>query len=161
MSPPVRKVVLVLHVASSVGWLGAVAAYLALAVVGDTGPDPVRVRAAYLSMDVLAWTVIVPASWLATLTGLVQSLGTPWGLLRHWWVIVKLGITLPCTGILLLHLPAIDRMAAVAATGELAAGALGPERLQLLIHATAALLALLGATVLSVVKPRGTTRWAG
>jgi hypothetical protein len=37
MTPRLRKFALTAHVTSSVGWLGAVAAFLALAVAGLTG----------------------------------------------------------------------------------------------------------------------------
>jgi len=44
----------------AVGWLGAVVAYLALALVGLTSPSAQMVRAAYLAMEVIGWYVIVP-----------------------------------------------------------------------------------------------------
>lgn len=40
MTPRLRKVALTAHVASSVGWLGAVVVFLAIAVVGVTSDDP-------------------------------------------------------------------------------------------------------------------------
>ncbi|MFI9771640.1 hypothetical protein ACIHJG_32880 [Streptomyces sp. NPDC052415] len=75
---------LTLHVTSAVGWLGAVAAFLARAVAGLTSSSPQMVRGAYLAMDVVGWYVIVPFSIVCLLTGLVQSLGTVWGLLPHY-----------------------------------------------------------------------------
>jgi hypothetical protein len=69
----------------SVGWLGSVVAYLALAIVGLTSHDAQTVRAVYLSMEVIGWFVIVPFSLAALAAGLVESLGTPWGLSRHWF----------------------------------------------------------------------------
>ncbi len=91
--PRLRKLTLTLHVTSSVGRLGAVAAFLALAVTGLTSSTPQTVRGAYLAMDVVGWYVIVPFSVASLLSGLVQSLGTVWGLLHHYWVIAKLLIT--------------------------------------------------------------------
>jgi hypothetical protein len=85
MSPAARKFVLVAHVTSSVGFLGAVVAFLALAVVGLTGDDARSVQAAYVTMAMVTWYVIVPLNVAALLTGLIQSLGTAWGPFRHYW----------------------------------------------------------------------------
>jgi hypothetical protein len=86
MRSRLRKLVLTSHVTSAVGWLGAVAAYLALAVVGLTSQDSEMARAAYRSMEVIGWGVIVPCCLAALASGVIQSLGTEWGLLRHYWI---------------------------------------------------------------------------
>ena len=85
MKPSLRKFALTAHITLSVGWLGSVVAYLALAIVGLTSHDAQMVRAVYLSMEVIGWFVIVPFSLAALAAGLVESLGTPWGLSRHWF----------------------------------------------------------------------------
>ena len=87
MTLPFRKFALTAHVTFSVGWLGAVIAYLALAIVGLMTRDVSLARAVYLSLELIGWLVIVPLSFAALLTGLVQSLGTPWGLLRYYWIL--------------------------------------------------------------------------
>jgi hypothetical protein len=76
MTPGLRKLGLTAHVVSSVGWLGAVAAFLALSVVGLTRRDGPSVCAAYLAMDRVTWLVIVPLCVASLFTGIVQSLGT-------------------------------------------------------------------------------------
>jgi hypothetical protein len=150
----VRKAVLVTHVVTSVGWLGAVAAYLGLDVVAMTAADVQRVRAAYLGMEVIALYVIVPLALASVLIGIVNSLGTPWGLLRHYWVLVKLLLTLFAATILLLETPTIRHLAAVAASGA------DPRELPgTLAHSIGGLVVLLVTTILSVVKPRGATRY--
>ena len=87
MAPGLRKLALTAHIASSVGWLGAIAGFLALAITGLTTTDALTVRVAYLAMDWIGWYVLVPLSFASLLTGLVLSLGTEWGLVRHYWVI--------------------------------------------------------------------------
>jgi hypothetical protein len=87
MGPRLRKGALTAHVVCSVGWLGAVAVFLALAVAGLTSEDVGLVRGAYLTMDWAAWFVLVPLSFASLLTGVVQSLGTTWGLFRHYWTL--------------------------------------------------------------------------
>ena len=157
MPPRVRKLALTVHVTASVGWLGAVVAFLAIAVVGLTSPDPQTVRGAYLVMEPAAWLVLVPLAFASLLSGIIQSLGTTWGLLRHYWVLVKLGINLVTTTVLLSYLPTFAAMAAAAADPDTALSAVrNPSPL---IHAGAALPLLLGAAALSVYKPRGITRY--
>ncbi|MBT2511680.1 hypothetical protein J7I98_39075 [Streptomyces sp. ISL-98] len=160
MFPPrLRKLTLTLHVTASVGWLGAVAAFLALAVAGLTSTSPQTVRGAYLAMDVVGWYVIVPFSVASLLTGLVQSLGTVWGLLRHYLVIAKLLITVIATLLLLVHMQPVGHLADAAARAALAGGELQGMRIQLVADAAAALLVLPAAAALSVFKPRGVTRY--
>jgi hypothetical protein len=159
MTPGVRKLALTAHVVSSVGWLGAVAAFLALAVAGVTSTHAPMVRGAYLAMECTGWFVIVPLSLASLLTGLIQSLGTEWGLLRHYWILVKLVLTVLATLVLLVHMQPIGDVAAVAAERSLSSADLARLRIQLIADAGAALLVLLGATVLSVFKPRGLTRY--
>ena len=159
MTPSVRRLALTAHVTSSVGWLGAVAGFLALAIAGLVHQDAETARAAYIAMDLTAWLVIVPLSVASLPTGLVMSLGTEWGLLRHYWVVAKLVITILATAILLVHLQPIGHMADVVRATTLARGELAGLRIQLVADAGAALVALLLATVLSVYKPRGMTAY--
>jgi hypothetical protein len=150
------------HVVSSVGWLGAVAGFLALAIAGLISQDPQLVRAAYLAMELTASFVIVPLGVASLLTGLVQALGTKWGLFRHYWVLFKFLITTFATIILLLHLQVINYIAGVAAEQTLSNADFHQLRVQLVADAAAALVALLVATTLAVYKPRGLTpfgRW--
>jgi hypothetical protein len=161
LSPPLRRVALTAHVAASVGWLGAVAAFLALALPALATERATEVRAAYIAMDVVARLAILPLCLAALTTGVVQGLGTPWGLFRHWWVSIKLAITVVSTALLLLHMQPIAEMArlAAASAAPLEADAHRALRVQLVADAGAALAALLVTTTLSVVKPVGLTRW--
>jgi hypothetical protein len=159
MTPRLRKISLTIHVSVSVGWLGAVAGFLALAIAGLTNRDPLIVQAADLAMALIAWQVIVPLSLAALLTGLAQSLGTKWGLFRHYWVVIKLLITLFATAILLLHMQPTSRLAEAAARASLSGTDLRALRLQLTADAAAAALVLLVAATLAVVKPPGLTRY--
>lgn len=97
----------------------------------------------------------VPLSLASLLTGLVQSLGTTWGLLRHYWVLVKLVMTVLATALLLVHMQVADRVAGAAAQSALAGADLVGMRVQLVADAGAALVVLLVAVTLSVYKPRG------
>ena len=160
MTPGVRKLFLTAHVTFSVGWLGAVAAFLALAIAGVTNADPQRVQAAYLAMDLTGWFVIVPLAFASLVAGLVQGLGTEWGVFRHYWVMVKLLMTVLATIVLLVHMQPISHVASVASASPLSSADLHGLRIQLVADAGAALIVLLVATTLSVYKPRGKTRYA-
>ena len=157
MTPSLRKFVLTVHIISSVGWLGTVVAYLALAMAGLTSRDAQVVGAAYLSMELIGWFVIVPFSLATLLAGFVGSLGTQLGLFRHWWLLVKFLLTTGATIVLLRHMPAVTRMSSVAAKAVLSATDFRALRIQLVLHAGGGLLVLLAATVLSVYKPWGMT----
>ncbi len=153
--PRLRKLVLTAHVTSSVGWLGAVAGFLALAVVGLSSQDDRTVRGAYLVMEVAAGFVLVPFAFASLLTGLVQSLGTEWGLFRHYWVVFKLLMNVFASIVLLLYMQTLSYLAGVASDSSADLGVVrNPSPV---LHAGAALLLLLVAVTLSVYKPRGLT----
>jgi hypothetical protein len=157
MTPNVRKLALTLHVTSSVGWLGAVLGFLALAIAGLSSRDEGAARAAYVAMNVMTWDAIVPLSLLSLATGVLESFGTPWGFVRHYWVLVKLALTVAATLLLLLHTRPIGWMAHAALRAAPITTELMRLRIQLLVDAAAATVVLLGATALSVYKPRGLT----
>ena len=159
LGPRLRKLALTAHVTSSVGWLGAVAGFLALAVAGLTGQDPAPVRGAYVAMDLIVRFVIVPLALASLLSGLVQALGTAWGLFRHYWVLIKFLMTLLAAVVLLQQLEPIAYLAGVAQETTLSGADLRQARLSLVVHAGGGLLVLVVTTVLSIYKPRGLTRY--
>ncbi len=154
MAPGLRKFALTVHITSSLGFLGAALAYLGLGISAVTSEDAQTVRAAWIAMEVIGWCVIVPLALAALLTGLVQALGTPWGLFRHYWVLITFLLTSFATVILLLHMPSVSALADVAREADSATlDRLGGD----LLHAGGGLLVLLVITVLNVYKPRGLT----
>ena len=157
MNMPARlqKFALLIHITVSVGWFGAVVPYLALAIAGLSSRDVAVSRAAWLAMELVGWYVIVPLSLAALLSGLVQSLGTQWGLFRHWWVVGKLLLTLFAVAVLLRHMQDVSRVARLAKETTLSKAAFHPE----LIHAAGGLLVLFAAMILSVFKPWGMTAY--
>jgi DMSO/TMAO reductase YedYZ heme-binding membrane subunit len=145
-------------VTTSVGWLGAVAGVLALAIAGISAGDDQTVRSVYIAMRVTAWAVLVPLALASLATGVLQALGTRWGLLRHYWVVTKLVITVIATAVLLLYTQTIDVAADIAA--EPTWSALDRATLRsptVIVHSGLALLLLLVTTVLAIFKPSGLT----
>jgi hypothetical protein len=156
MPPRLRKLALTAHLTVSVGWTGAVVAYLALGVAAATSQDAPTVRAAWIAMELTGWYVIVPLALASLLTGLVMALGTKWGLFRHYWVLCSLVLTILATVVLLLHMPTVSLLAEVAQAAE--AGSLhrlGGD----LLHPGLGLVVLLVIQVLNIYKPPGMTRY--
>lgn len=156
LSPPWRRLVLLLHLTSSVGFLGAVAAFLALAITGAAA-GPELAHAVYPAMQVVTWQVVVPLAFATLTIGLAQSLGTPWGLFRHYWVTVKLVLTLVAVAVLMLQTQAVDMLSAAAGRGDLTG--LWGARLSMIVHGSGGMIVLLIASILSVYKPKGVTPW--
>lgn len=158
MSSRLRKFTLTTHITVSVGWLGAVLAYLSLAVVIKTSEDISLVRAAYLALEPITSYVLVPLAIASLITGILISLGTSWGLFRHYWVIFKLILTIFSIIILLAFTQSLTLMVSMAADSttsldelrEMGAG---------ISHAVGALVILLIIMILSVYKPKGMTRY--
>lgn len=160
MNPALRKFVLTAHVTSTVGWIGAVATYVVIDVALLTSSDAQTVRASYITMKIMMFFVIIPFTLASLVTGIVQSLGSTWGLFRRWWVIYKFGLTTAATLVLFEYTREMNELAGLAARGSLSGGDLDMLRTPLnLIHAGGGLLVLLVAQVLAMYKPRGMTRY--
>jgi hypothetical protein len=156
MAAGLRRAALAMHLISSVGWVGAAGAYLAAGVAARVSDQVPTVRAAWISMELIGWLVIVPLGCLAFLTGLVMSVGTRWGLVRHYWVLIALVLTSLALAVLILHMPSVSAGAAVARTGDdRAVLQLGGD----IAHPALGLVVLVVVAVLNLYKPRGLTRY--
>lgn len=150
-----RKTTLIVHIVSAGAWIGIDVMVAVLVLTGRFGTsDDVR----GLAYEALATFVVWPmlASGLVCLvTGLILGLGTRWGLLRYWWVAVKLVLNLVlCTLIVVLLQPGMDEVADYGRT--MTSGAAEPEFISNLFYPPAvSLTALTFATVLAVAKPWG------
>lgn len=160
MTPSLRKFALTVHLTFSVGWIGAVVAYLALVVAAMTSEDALPLRVAWLAMELIGWYVIVPFALASLLTGFAMSLATPWGLFRHYWVLSSLVLTIIATVVLLQHMQTVSFFAGKAAETDSAnAGGLRSGLRGELLHAGIGLLVLLVIEVLNVYKPQGMTAY--
>ena len=146
-----------MHVVASVGWLGAVSAFVALAVVGLTSQNAWTVRGAYLVMEPAAWLVLLPLAFASFVTGLLQALATQWGLFRHYWVVFKLAINVVSIIVLLMYMATFRHLADVAEDPRVDLDVV--RNASPLLHAGSALLLLIAATTLAMYKPRGLTRY--
>lgn len=145
---PVRRGVLVAHVAISVSWLGLTVGLLTLGLTAFLTGDPATASAATRAMKVFGDWLVVPVALLSLVSGLVLALGTPWGLARHRWVWIKFWLTLITTGLSIFSLrPGID-----------AAVADKVVDIDLVIAPSVATATYLFITAISVLKPWGLTR---
>jgi hypothetical protein len=117
------------------------------------------VRAVYPALDLIGWSVLVPLSLASLITGLVQALAGPWGLLRHYWVVLKLTMNLFATVVLLLYTQNLGYLSKAAKTSSDPADLLMLRTPSPILHAAGALVLLGVAVTLSIYKPRGLTRY--
>jgi len=161
MTPRLRKLALTAHIVVSIGWFGAASGVLVLAVAGLTSKNASIVSAACVGTELIWRFAILPFSVSAVLTGLIQALGTRWGLFHHYWVLTKFLLALGAVVLLFLHthslLPALS--AVEVSPGTRVAHNHGglPPRVHLVVAASGTLLLLLATAALSVYKPWGMT----
>lgn len=156
MPPPIRKLALAVHLSCSVGWLGAVVAYLVLDLTVASSQDPPLVRASWVAMGLTVSWAIVPLAIVSLVTGLIMSVGTKWGLFRHWWVLISLALTIISTVVLLSESGVVTRIAAMASDPTMPDAevlAFPPT----LLHSVGGLVVLLVVQVINVYKPQGVT----
>lgn len=163
MSPPFRKACLAAHVVTSIGWIGAIVAFLVLALAGTRTPDLALARGFGVAVATTGWWAVVPFCLASLTTGIIQSLGTPWGLVRHYWLAIKLLLTLLATLALLIHMQPTSWLGEAAAGRTASLADLAAVQRQLAVDAGAAVIVLILATLLSIYKPPGLTplgwRW--
>ena len=156
MKAGLRRAVLSAHLTVSIGWIGAVVAYLTLGIAAVNTGRPETIRAAWAAMELTGWYAIVPMALTCLASGVLLALGTRWGLFRHYWVIFSLGLTSFAVVVLLLHMPEVSAQATIARTADpRVLTGLGGD----LGHPAIGLIVLLAVQVLNFYKPRGLTRY--
>src|SRR3954468_1893260 len=157
MERRVRQVWQVLHIVSSVGWLGTILVAISLSVAGMLTDDYDRVNSLYTAMQVVASTFFLPGSALMLVSGVLLGLGTKWGLFKWWWVGVKftIGLALFIAGSLNLRFAVYDAADAAAGLKPLAPG------VELSLFGMLCVIATLCffSALLSVLKPWGRINW--
>ncbi|BCJ73516.1 hypothetical protein CS0771_30600 [Catellatospora sp. IY07-71] len=149
-----RRFLLTAHVVTSVGWLGVAYALLVMALSAQAADDAGTRAATYSLMLSFDTAAMLPLGLAALVTGVILGLGTHWGVLRHWWVAVKLVLN-----VAVLVVPMLTRHPAlVDAVDTARAGLLTAPDGRVLDGSIASVIVLTAATVLSVYKPWGKTR---
>lgn len=164
MTLPVRKSVMVLHAVAGIGWMGVDIALLALLITARTTTNPALVVSGFNAIGIIVPVAVPPLSLLILLTGILQGLGTPWGLVRYWWVLVKLILSLMMTVLVFVSLlPGIREMIVLADTtvsADALRASLGSLPNTLMFPPIVSFLMLGTAAILSIFKPWGRTPWS-
>lgn len=149
-----RRLLLTLHIVTSVGWLGVAYTLLVMALSAQSAGEAGARAATYSLMLSLDDAAMLPLGLAALVTGVTLGLGTHWGVLRHWWVATKLALN-----VAVLVVPMLTRHPAlVDAVDAARAGLLTAPDGRVLDGSIASVVVLTTATVLSVYKPWGKTR---
>ncbi len=149
-SPPWRKLLLTTHIAATVSVLGADLTLLTLGISGLSGSDQ---RAIYPAAHLISAFLVAPLAVLSLGTGLLLAVLTPWGLLKYWWVAIKLAITTALTGVVLLVLVPRLGAAAESVTATVPDLLTSGQRLPLAIAPAVASALLVVNIALAVFKP--------
>jgi hypothetical protein len=158
LGPRTRKSVLVVHIASAGTWLG-IDVVMAVLVFTALGTDDDAAKAlSFRALELVAVWPLLATGMLCLLSGIVLGLGSRYGLVRYWWVAVKLALNLVLSGLVLVALaPQVDDSAERARqfdAGLQVSLSVGDLVFPPIVSPTA----LLVAMVLAVFKPWGRIR---
>jgi hypothetical protein len=141
-----HKGVLVVHIVSAGVWIGidvVMAVVIFTALLAD---DDNTKALCYRALELFAVWPLLTAGLVCLASGVVLGLGTKYGLVRYWWVAIKLVLNIVLTALV----PIALRFAA----GEPASLVVGNLIFPPIVSPTALLLAV----VLAVFKPWGRIR---
>lgn len=160
LSPSLRKLVLTIHVITTMGWLGSAAAYIPIAAYVLSNQDADMLRSSIQIMSLVANYIVVPVAFASLLTGVALSLGTRWGLFRHYWIFFKLLFTVLAVFMLVAYIQELSHAASIASKSALSNADISILKDSIhIVHPSGGLLIVLVVTVLSVYKPKGMTRY--
>jgi hypothetical protein len=153
-----RKVTLVTHIVSAGAWIGIDVVVGALVLAGWLTADPTIRGAAYVALGSFVVVPMLASGLVCLVSGLVLGLGTRYGLVRYWWVAIKLVMNVVlCVLIVFLLRPGMPDI--VEHGRHLLAGSASDVDVSALFFPPAVSLAVLAtATVLAVFKPFGRVR---
>ena len=150
LSRPSYRALVTAHVLCSVGWFGMAVVSAFCAILASVRDEPALALSLYRTIEAVPW-LSIPTGLAAAGTGVLLGLGTKFGLIRYWWVVIKMGIA---AAVVVTDAVLVARVAHMAvATGEAPIPLYGSTIAHVVVLAV--------ATVLSFFKPWGHTPWAG
>jgi hypothetical protein len=150
--------VLVVHIAAAGAWLGMDFAFAVLLCTALVTDDPGTAAAAFQALELVAIWPMLTAGLASLASGVTLGLGSKYGLLRYWWVAVKLAINLLFTSLIVFSLRPEVRAVADYGRQLVDDPAMKVPLGDLLYPLIIGPLLLLTAMVLSVFKPWGRIR---
>lgn len=164
LKPWLRKSLLVVHVVAAGAWLGIDVIVAVLVGAGWFSDVPAVQGVAYQALGRFIVAPMLVAGLLCLVTGLALGLGTKWGLVRYWWVAVKLALNVAlCILIVVLLRPGMADVrgyGAALSTGAPVTENMSGDPASLFFPPAVSLTALTIAITLSVFKPWGRIRAA-
>jgi hypothetical protein len=153
-----RKSFLVVHIVSAGAWIGidvVIAVLVFTALFSDDNDTKVL---CFRALELFAIWPLFIVGLLSLASGVVLGLGSKYGLVRYWWVAVKLALNILLTAVVLVGLRPV--VAEAAEQGRLFAdgGAASLAVNDLIYPPIVSPTALLIAVVLAVFKPWGRIR---
>ena len=157
MTPRFRRIALIVHITTAVGWLGTTVVVPTLDITGIRTSEPSLQLVAYYDVfRVLNPGASVPLAFIGLVSGIVLAIRGPFGLIRHRWVLTKLIASL----VAVLISQEVTKDGAAQVTAQLAAGQpVGVAGTHVLLGACLNIAILTTNVGLSVTKPWGMTRW--
>lgn len=164
LNPATRKTILVLHIISGIGWMGVDMALFVLLMTAHSSSDATLVVSSFNAIRIIVPVAVPTLSISILVTGLILGLGTPWGVFRYWWVLVKLILSTIMTVLVFIALvPGVNEIAGLDLTmtsADAVRASLGPIADGLMFPPVVSFLMLATATILSIFKPWKFTPWS-
>src|ERR687889_1413 len=153
-----RKGVLVVHIVSAGVWIG-IDVVMAIVIFTALLTNDHNTRAlCYRALELFAVWPLLTTGLVCLASGVVLGLGTKYGLVRYWWVAIKLVLNIVLSALVLVALRPVVTEAAEQgrrfAAGEPASLAVGDLIFPPIVSPTALLIAF----VLAVFRPWGRIR---
>jgi hypothetical protein len=153
-----RRIVLVVHILAAGAWVGIDVLVGVFVIAGWVGDDMATRGVAYQALGLFVVWPMLTAGLLSLGSGVLLGLGSKFGLVRYWWVAVKLVINVVlCVLIVVLLQPGLADVASYGRTLS-AGGSPSQDVSQLFFPPAVSLTALSLATLLAVFKPWGRIR---
>jgi hypothetical protein len=147
-----RKVVLVVHIVSAGVWIG-IDVVMGVVIFTALLADDNTKALCYRALELFAVWPLLTTGLVCLVSGVVLGIGTKWGLVRYWWVAIKLALNIVLTALVLVALrPEVTEAAEQGRrfmAGEAASLAVGDLIYPPIVSPTL----LLVAFVLAVFKP--------
>jgi hypothetical protein len=88
-----RRGILVAHIASAGAWIGIDVVMGVLVFTALFGNDETRALC-YRALELFAVWPLIATGLVSLASGVALGLGTKWGLIRYWWVAIKLALNI-------------------------------------------------------------------
>ncbi|WP_432939158.1 hypothetical protein ACQPXM_28855 [Kribbella sp. CA-253562] len=107
-----RKLTLVLHLASVGSWIGLDVAMAVLVFTAMGSDDPGTKSLSFPALELVTIWPMTISGLTCLVTGVLLAYGSNYGLTKYWWVVVKLGLNLLLSTLVLIALrPGVEEMA--------------------------------------------------